>query len=159
MEETVTCYDFDGNPHKVEKSKIKPRTSCYGIYLLNSQILLTNDAGTKNWDLPGGGMEKGENKEETLKREFKEETGLTVIGYNYYQSIKELFYSYEGEAWDSEKNYYVIKSVIGNLQNQINRFGTAEAKFIEINQLNTVKVKESIKHLILQVSGELLVSS
>jgi len=148
MEKTVTCYDFEGNPHEVEESKVKPRTSCYGIYFSHDQILLTNDIGTDKWDLPGGGMEEGESKEETLIREFEEETGLIVEEYSYFQTIKEYFYLNQGEAWDSERNYYLVKTVSGNLQNQINKFGTAEAKFISINHLNDFNIKTSIKQLI-----------
>jgi 8-oxo-dGTP pyrophosphatase MutT (NUDIX family) len=33
------------------------------------------------WHIPGGGVDEGENKEEALKRETKEETGIDVSGY------------------------------------------------------------------------------
>ena len=33
------------------------------------------------WHIPGGGVVEGENKEEALKREVKEETGIDVSGY------------------------------------------------------------------------------
>jgi 8-oxo-dGTP diphosphatase len=48
----------------------------------NGNILLIKRTSKENyggiWELPGGGVEKGEVLENALKRETKEETGLTV---------------------------------------------------------------------------------
>jgi 8-oxo-dGTP diphosphatase len=52
-----------------------------GIYLKNDSILLVNHASVGPegfWAPPGGGLEFGESLEETLVREFREETGLEV---------------------------------------------------------------------------------
>lgn len=42
------------------------------------EILLQKRSDTKTWGLPGGGMEPGENLEQTARRELQEETGLIV---------------------------------------------------------------------------------
>lgn len=49
------------------------------IIVLNEQneILLQLRSDTKDWGIPGGGMELGDSFEETAKRELLEETGLT----------------------------------------------------------------------------------
>jgi mutator protein MutT len=45
-------------------------------------ISLRNDPGNKRahlkWEIPGGGVEKGETIEEAVKRELKEEVGVTI---------------------------------------------------------------------------------
>lgn len=54
----------------------------YGVLIKEGSILLIRKARgpySGKWDLPGGSIEFGEEPEQTLKREFQEETGLTAI--------------------------------------------------------------------------------
>ena len=59
---------------------MKTRVSAYGLVIREGQILLTQLADhcyrPGHWTLPGGGMDHGELPEQTLQREFFEETGL-----------------------------------------------------------------------------------
>lgn len=56
------------------------RTAVYGLAVRDGRVLLTQlssrAARPGDWNLPGGGVEHGENPEEALVREFTEETGL-----------------------------------------------------------------------------------
>lgn len=54
------------------------RVGVRGIIFKNGKLLLTQD-NHGEVKLPGGGQDKGENDEETLIREVKEETGYSVI--------------------------------------------------------------------------------
>lgn len=46
----------------------------------NGELLLVrNWAGTQQWGLPGGGVERGENPEAAAKRELYEEVGVDVV--------------------------------------------------------------------------------
>ena len=61
---------------------MKTRVSAYGLVINDDRILLTQLAAhcyrPGHWTLPGGGMDHGELPEQTLVREFMEETGLAA---------------------------------------------------------------------------------
>lgn len=54
------------------------REVCFGIVYKNNKYYCTKKRS--DISLIGGGIEKGESDEETLKREFLEEAGLTITG-------------------------------------------------------------------------------
>lgn len=56
------------------------RTGVYGVAILDDQILVVKQkegVHQGKFDLPGGGIEPGEMIEEALRREFKEEVGMS----------------------------------------------------------------------------------
>ena len=54
------------------------RTACRGIVLRGDEILLSHEARTGQYMIPGGGLEPGETDAECCAREVAEETGLVV---------------------------------------------------------------------------------
>lgn len=63
------------------------RVSVKGLYVKDGKLMMTHDFTGRidtdsnpdpEWDLPGGGVDFGENLHDTLRREIKEEMGLTV---------------------------------------------------------------------------------
>jgi len=50
----------------------------YVVYK-NKLLLVKKNYDSFKWTLPGGAVEKGENIEDALRREIKEETGLDVV--------------------------------------------------------------------------------
>lgn len=59
------------------------RVAAYGLLLRNDALLLCRLSShvvmhAGHWTLPGGGLEFGEHPETALRREFLEETGLTI---------------------------------------------------------------------------------
>ncbi|MEM9757225.1 MAG: NUDIX hydrolase, partial [Pseudomonadota bacterium] len=59
----------------------RPRLAVRGILLLDDRLLLVNawPGGTSDlWCAPGGGVERHASLHDNLRREFHEETGLTI---------------------------------------------------------------------------------
>jgi ADP-ribose pyrophosphatase YjhB (NUDIX family) len=59
----------------------RQRVAAYGLLERQANVLLVQASlhtTSGRWFLPGGGVEHGERPEAAVKREFREETGLTV---------------------------------------------------------------------------------
>lgn len=112
MEETVLCY--------LEKDN---------QYLMLLRNKKKHDINANKWIGVGGHIEKGESKEEALKREVKEETGLTINSYKYRGELlfvnddfEEIMYLYTSNDFSGEliecdegELRYINKSEIMNL--------------------------------------------
>ncbi|MEQ6900634.1 NUDIX domain-containing protein [Nocardioides sp. YIM 152588] len=77
----VPTVSLVGDALEVYQIRRRQRAAAYGCVIRGDQILLTRtsalapDPGT--WHLPGGGIDHGENPEQTVVRELWEECGLT----------------------------------------------------------------------------------
>jgi|APEBP8051072433_1049376.scaffolds.fasta_scaffold10703_2 8-oxo-dGTP diphosphatase len=76
MTEFVSVSDLGGNTEQVNINDLQWRPSAYGIVIKDKKILLSPQF--KGYDLPGGGVELGEDPSDAVIREVKEETGLDV---------------------------------------------------------------------------------
>ena len=68
----------------------KTYAGCYGIVVKDNKVLLIrkkNGAYKGKLDLPGGGIKYNESPEDTLIREFKEETNLDIKDFTLYKVI------------------------------------------------------------------------
>lgn len=89
----VKCgFEYYNNP--------KP---CNGVILVNpkNEILLVkrkDDPKRGFWDLPGGFVDGGENIEESVVREIKEELGIEISSFKYLGSLSDN-YLYQGVDW------------------------------------------------------------
>lgn len=100
---TIRCKNNFGKFVEIPKNKFFFRPSAYAIIIKDQEILtLTNKSNHKLW-FPGGGIQIGEKIEDGLKREVKEETGLSVkIGkmvlfkenFFYYQPLDEAYHAF-----------------------------------------------------------------
>ncbi|MFW6271150.1 MAG: NUDIX hydrolase [Bacillota bacterium] len=104
--------DFDG--------KIIYREAVRGVILKGDSIYMLFSNQDGDYKFPGGGIEAGETKEETLKREIKEETGALVL--NIGEEIGKIIEYKEAkeEEYDIFKmiSYYYMCDVKENYCNQ-----------------------------------------
>ena len=93
VEKKQTKYDF--------------RETCFGIVYKDGEFYLTEKNGEIS--LIGGGIEPGENHIETLKREFIEEAGLTIIDCREFVTIDCFWYTKDNRDMESLANFYIVE--------------------------------------------------
>lgn len=155
----VTCHDIYGKLYKVASSKLSFRPSVYGILIEKGKILLS-----KQWDgydFPGGGAHLHETIEDTLKREFWEETGFKIkpikliyTGTSFYYSLVRKNY------WNCQLFYFLVKKVGGKLSkagfDDQEKIYADLAEWISIKDINKIEFRNTFgnrgsKKLIKQV--------
>lgn len=106
------------------------RPSVRGIIIRDGKVGLVHSLKYNYYKFPGGGMESGEKQCETLIREVREESGLTVIS----DSIKEYGMVHRVQKGDYgdifvQDNYYYLCDTKGEPKTQRLDDYEAEAEF------------------------------
>ncbi len=125
----VTAYDLFDRKHKRNLKNFKFRVSVYGILMNKNMILVNKNPLLDKFGLPGGGVKIGEKLEKALKREFKEETGLS-IKVNKLFCIEENLFTYEDEDAHGILIFYLVNKVGGKISP--NHDDSEEVKFLNI---------------------------
>lgn len=76
-------YWIAGGIAKIFGQVVPPTPSVGAIIERNDKVLLVNLSYSEGYNIPGGILEAGENLEEGLAREVREETGLSVTRAKY----------------------------------------------------------------------------
>lgn len=138
----VVCHDIRGKLYKVDAKKLIFRPSIYGILIKNNKILLS-----KQWDgydFPGGGAELHETIEDTLKREFWEETGFKIKPLKIIHCGNSFFYSItKKKYWNCQLVYFTVKKISGKLSKA--GFDKYEKKYADMATWIDIKNLDKIK--------------
>lgn len=109
----IIGQDINKNFVELDISKMKFRISVNGVLVENNKVLLSKQKGF--YFLPGGGMEICETIEETLVREFKEETGYEVKMGEIVECRHDFWLTYSSEQCNMILLYYLVKRIGGEL--------------------------------------------
>lgn len=108
---------------KEENTKYYFRETCFGIVYKNDKFYLTSK--NDEISLIGGGLEKGEDHIECLKREFMEEAGLTIIDYSEFITIDCFWLTRDNDNMESLANFYIIE-VSNKIENPTEKISKLE---------------------------------
>lgn len=141
----ITCHDLHGKLYTEEASKFIYRPSVYGVLIEDNKLLLSKQYD--GYDLPGGGMNIDETIEDGLKREFFEETGLTVellqpvhVETSFFKPSHSKIHG--DEFWNCPMIYFLVKKISGELSTA--NFDIEEqeyadmAEWIELEKINSI---------------------
>ena len=144
MKDTVTCLDVEGNTYEIPVTELQWRPSAYGIVIKDDKVLLSKQFGDK-YDLPGGGVDLGEDVKAAVIREVKEETGLVVSRPKLVGMENNFFHSAHGnkKSYHSILIYYSCILVGGELSTD--GFDEEEKKYAEIAEWIPLNTLDDIK--------------
>lgn len=114
----INLHDLQGGKFEVNSDELIFRPSIYGVLFEGEKILLSTQ--WDGYDFPGGGINVDETLEESLKREFIEETGYE-IELLYPIHCQTSFFKpthspkHKHENWNCPLMYYMVKKVGGQM--------------------------------------------
>jgi 8-oxo-dGTP diphosphatase len=145
--DTVICEDIEGNKFEVKTSELTFRPAVYGIIIKDKKILLS-----KQWDgydFPGGGIELGEDTQNALIREVKEETGMDVKPLKIQYCSNSFFkLPFKGNFVHSIHMYYKCDITGGELSTEF--FDENEVKYadhpewVDLDKIPNIKIYSSV---------------
>lgn len=148
MTKTIICKDVFGNQYNVPVDELNIRVGVYAIIIEDDKILLT-----RQWDgysLIGGGVEKGETIEESIIREVKEETGLTMMPDKIIHQATTFFKrNAEARANQSIQLYFTHSQLRGEISNdQITdsekSYTHGVPEWVDLDKINEINFRHSV---------------
>lgn len=146
--EIIDCPDEKGNIHKVNISNLIDRKGVYGIDVKDGKTLLIYDQRSGYWEFPGGGAEEGESDLEGLRREFMEEVGLEISSeIKLIEQFEEFYLAGIREAWRSDRRFYLVQVIGGEMLEEGNGWDTWGAKYLSLQEIEEISIKPKMKEI------------
>jgi 8-oxo-dGTP diphosphatase len=138
-------------------SKQHSSTRAYGVLLDQDRVVLVRSSNPEHnpplWWLPGGGIHFGETPEETLQREFIEETGLRVHRASLITVSADTRRRSNGDRIHTVRIIYTVELLGGELTHEVG--GTSDhAKWFERNALAELNLAEYAREALELVQGK-----
>ena len=126
-------------------SKQHTSVRAYGVLLHEGSTVLVRSSNPRHapplWWLPGGGIDFGEGPEETLVREFHEETGLIVREPTLLGVSSDLRRRDNGDRVHTVRILYTVKLAGGELRHEIH--GTTDhASWFDLTSLDSLNIAD-----------------
>lgn len=140
---TTTVHDLYGHSYKAKTEDLNLSVHVYGIAKQGDKILISPQFD--GFDFPGGTAKKGETHLETLRREFKEETGFNAkptrllgIYTSFFRHIK------TGQDYQSYLIYYLVDITGGELSDK--GFDESEKSYARLARWATIAELKQMRH-------------
>jgi 8-oxo-dGTP diphosphatase len=147
----IAALDVFGETHKVNVNDLTWRPSVYGIVIEDDKILLSPQFKGK-FDLPGGGVDLGEDLEAAVVREVKEETGIDVEVIRLVGLRNNIFISSHGNgrAYHSILIYYVCKKIGGEIStdgfDEDEQNYAEEAQWVPLSEFDAIELASTVNY-------------
>ncbi|HET9090470.1 MAG TPA: NUDIX domain-containing protein [Acidimicrobiales bacterium] len=138
-------------------SKQHSSTRAYGVLMDESRVILVRSSNPEHdpplWWLPGGGIHFGESPEETLQREFIEETGLRVHRANLVTVSADTRRRSNGDRIHTVRIIYTVELLGGELTHEVG--GTSDhAMWFEREALADVNLADYARQALDLIQGK-----
>jgi len=139
----------------VKPKKVQPasRTGAYGLVVENDCLLMIKPIWADLWELPGGGVDQGEDLEAGLIREFHEEVSCSVApdSLRVISNIKCNFYADDlDEFWYADMTFFSASLNGGLLTNVQPTSETAEVSWLPIDSLASIDMHYIHKDIVMK---------
>src|SRR5271154_738921 len=138
-------------------SKQHTSVRSYGVLINAGRVALVRSSNPRHvpplWWLPGGGIDFGEAPEDTLVREFREETGLDVDNPRLIDVTSDVRRRDNGDKIHTVRIIFSVDLAGGELHHEVH--GTTDhAAWFNLSELETVNIAEYARGVIASTQGK-----